>query len=110
MTFLPFLIGGLATFRLAVLLSEDDGPAAIFSKLRSFLKREAKENKTLRASKVHEGITCPRCSSIWVALPIAAYGYFRERSPEWFVATGDVFLLWMALSAMAILFNRIPKQ
>lgn len=110
MTWLHLFISGLATFRLAVLLSEDDGPAAMFSRFRAFLKREAKEHKTLRATKVHEGIACPRCSSAWVSLPVAAYGYFRDRTPEWFMATGDVFLIWMALSALAILFNRVPKQ
>lgn len=109
-SFLHLLIAGLACFRMAVLLSQDDGPAAMFSKLRSFLKREAKEHKALRATKVHEGIDCLRCSSVWVALPIALYGLFRERLSETAMACGDAFLIWMALSAMAILFNRIPKQ
>lgn len=110
MNWLQILIGGLATFRLAMLLSSDTGPWDLAIRFRSYLKREAKDNKALRASKVQEGIECLRCSSTWVSLPVAAYGYFRGRCAEWFTACGDVFLIWMALSAMAILFNRVPKQ
>lgn len=98
-------------FRLSVLISTDDGPAKIFSKLRSALKREAKQNPTLRKSDIHHGIDCSRCSSVWVALPIALYGFNRESLDGWIAAAGDVFLSWMALSALAILFNRMfPKR
>lgn len=108
---LPILIAGLATFRLAVLVSEDDGPSRIFQRFRSMLKREAKQHPTLRKSAVHEGIECLRCSSIWLALPIAMFMFWREDVPGWLRVSGDVFLMWMSLSAMAILFNRaFPKR
>lgn len=103
---IPILIAGLATFRLAVLVSEDDGPSRIFQKFRSMLKREAKVHPALRKSAVHEGIECLKCSSIWLALPIALFVHWREDLPEWLRVSGDVFLAWMSLSAMAILFNR----
>lgn len=102
---------GLATYRLAMLLSDDLGPFGMFSKLRSFLKREAKTNKPLRASKAHIGIECRRCSSVWVAVPVAVFAYFHRQLPVWFAAAGDIFLGAMALSAIAILLSRLlpPK-
>lgn len=104
--FLPLLVAGLATFRLSVLVSEDDGPSRIFQKFRSMLKREAKVHPALRKTALHEGIECLKCSSIWLALPIALFVYWREVAPGWLRVSGDVFLLWQALSALAILFNR----
>lgn len=110
-SWLTLFICGLATFRLSVMLSNDDGPGKIFSKLRSALKREAKQNPTLRKSDIHNGIDCSRCSSVWVALPMALYGFQHESLHAWITETGDVFLSWMALSGLAILFNRMfPKR
>lgn len=101
-----WLIYGLATFRLAMLLSKDTGPSHIFLKLRQFLKREAKQHKSLRKTFVHEGIECTRCSSVWIAAPIAVYAIYRESLSDWAVAT-DIFLFTMALSGGAILFQRM---
>lgn len=101
---------GLAAYRLALLLSDDSGPWRMFSKFRSLLKREEKHNKALRKSAVASGVECIRCNSIWVAAPVAAYAYYHEKLPQWFAATGNIFLLCMALSALAILLNRIPKR
>jgi hypothetical protein len=78
MTFLNLTICGLACYRLALLLSEDDGPWGMFRRLRTKLKHEAKHNTALRKSEVHKGIECIRCDSIWVAAPIAAYVMIRE--------------------------------
>lgn len=104
--FLSLLICGLATFRLAILISIDTGPSKIFSRFRSFLKREAKEHPALRKSDVHHGVDCLRCSSIWVALPVALFAYFRESAPDWLRISGDTFLIWLSLSAMSILWHR----
>lgn len=110
MTFLLLLIYSLAVFRLAVLFSKDSGPYNIFSRLRSFLKREAKTNKPLRDSKLHRGIECLRCSSLELAIPIAIYAVFRPMLPGWFNSGCDCLLLGLALSAAAILMNRIPEK
>lgn len=109
LTWLHLLVYGLACFRLALLLSEDDGPWGMFRRFRSFLKKEAKNNTTLRRSEVHRGISCVKCDSIWVATPIAVFAYHRDRMDGWGASTADIVLLVMAISAMAILWNRIPK-
>lgn len=101
-----FLLCSLACLRLAILLSIDTGPAKIFSWFRAFLKRKAKEHPVVRKSDVHKGIECVRCSTQWCALPIALYAYFHSSLPQWLSVTGDVFLLWNALSMAAILWSR----
>lgn len=110
LTWLQLAIYGLACFRLSVLLSEDDGPGHLMLKLRSLLKREAKEHKAVRKTYVHEGIECLRCTSLQLAIPIAAFACLRSHLWLWLARTGDVFLLAMALSGIAVLLNRIPKQ
>lgn len=107
LTWLHLAVYGLATFRLAVLLSQDSGPAHMFSKLRSFLKKEAKTNTTLRKSAVQEGISCLKCSSVWVATPVAIYAYHRDSLDDtWWCPVVEIMLCCMALSACAILWNR----
>lgn len=103
---LTFTVYALATWRLAVLFSSDIGPWGMFSKLRSFLKREAKHNKPLRESKLHIGVSCIRCEAIWMATPITAFVFCRDRMPELAVAACEAFFLMLALSAMAILIQR----
>lgn len=111
LNFLTLLIYGLACFRLAVLLSQDSGPAHVFLKLRSKLKKEAKQNTALRKTYVHEGVECLRCSSVWIAIPVASYAYFRRYFEDWLTAGCDIFLVAMALSASAILWHRaFPKR
>lgn len=102
---------GLACFRLAMMLSTEKGPYFVFVKLRSWLKREAKESKPVRESKIHVGITCQLCTSVWVAFPVSAFAYYHKHLPGWFAAVGDVFLGAMSLSALAIIVNRLvpPK-
>lgn len=105
------LFYSLAVYRLALMLSSDLGPWSAFAKLRSFLKREAKNNKPLRDSKVHIGIECIRCDSVWVAIPVATYAAFRHQLENYVTIPADIFLSGMALSALAIIFNRIfPKR
>lgn len=107
MTWIYLFIYGLACFRLAVLLSEDDGPWGMFRRLRSYLKKEAKSNTPLRRSELHKGVECIRCDSLWLAAPIAAYAYHHDTIQDlWWVAVVDITLCCMALSACAILWNR----
>lgn len=106
MTWLELFVYGLACFRLAVLLSQDAGPARMFQRFRGWLKREAKQHPAVRKTAVHEGIDCLKCSSIWIAGPVAAYAYRHDSMSGWFVVAGDVSLLCMALSALAILWHR----
>lgn len=104
------LVDGLACFRLSVMLSSDSGPWKVFTLLRAGLKREAKHNAVVRKSDVAHGAECLRCNSVWFAAPIAAWSLFGH-GPYWLRFCVELFLLAMALSAAAILFQRMfPKR
>lgn len=111
MTLPVLILYSLAVYRLGLLLSEDTGPYRLLSRMRSSLKREEKHNKALRDSDVAAGMECLRCNSIWVATPVAAYAFYHDKLPAWLAATGDIFLICMALSSAAILWHRaFPKR
>jgi hypothetical protein len=82
------VLGGLAVWRITYLLSLEDGPADVFIRLRTF------------AAKVPGGklLTCFYCLSMWVAIPFAYWlgGNWAQRA-----------MLWPALSAAAILLERL---
>ena len=83
-----FCLGALVTYRLALMISKENGPGRLFLKLRNW----AKFNCTL-----HEGISCVHCESIWWAAPTTAFLVWREAF-QW----QDAGLVWLALSAAAI--------
>lgn len=101
---------GLATFRLAVLVSEDSGPWRAFAKFRSWLKREEKHSPALKKADAAKGVSCLRCSSVHLSIAVATYAYFHHRLENWVSVPCDILLSALALSALAILFNRIPKR
>lgn len=100
------LIYSLATYRIALFLSDDTGPYHIFSRLRGALRRQAKRSPAVKNSDVAAGISCIRCNSVWIATPIAAFAYWHKDLPEWIQAAGNLVVLLCALSAAVILCNR----
>lgn len=83
------LLGVLAVWRVTHLLSKEDGPWDLVVRLR----RAAGEGFWGRL------LDCFCCLSIWVAAPFALF-----LGSTW----GERCLLWLALSASAILLERIP--
>lgn len=66
------LVLSLATYRLAQLVSIDDGPAGIFARLRrwtdSLAKAEQDEGEGRHLwQNINEGIHCPYCVGMWLA-------------------------------------------
>ncbi len=59
-----------ATYRLARLFPEDDGPFFVFTRLRSFVATKmVEENEALgRWNNAHEGINCVHCCGIYAAI------------------------------------------
>lgn len=91
-----FLLGSLATYRLALMVSKEDGPAWIFRKLR---------NTPPKRSSAREGIRCEWCVSIWASALASTFllvlGAFTGR--EW-------PLWWLAMSAVAVLLNQAATK
>ena len=86
-----FVLGTLAVWRVTHLLSAEDGPWDCLARLRA----------ALRSGFFHKLATCFYCLSLWIAAPLAAW--LGRTWPE-------RFLLWPALSAAAILLERITTR
>src|SRR2546423_6380650 len=92
MKFLYLLLGGLATFRLSLLVTKEDGPAYIFRKIR---------NSPPEKSSAKEGLSCEWCMSIWMSAVVTTYFWLLAIIPgrEW-------PLYWLAMSGIAIICNQ----
>jgi hypothetical protein len=85
------LLAALAVWRLTHLLSAEDGPWKIFSRLR----------RAVDGSGWATLLDCFYCLSMWIAAPFAVW-----IGIDW----PDRFLLWLALSAAAILLERVTAR
>lgn len=86
------LLGGLVTYRLALMFSEESGPGRIFQKLR--LAAPPK-------SATREGLSCLHCESVWWAAPVTAYAcWVLEEIEPW-----QTPLYWLAFSGIAIVIH-----
>lgn len=85
------LLAALATWRLTHLLVAEDGPWKVLARLR----------RLLGAGFWGELLDCFYCLSLWIAAPLAfcLAATWRER-----------LLLWPALSAAAILLERVTAR
>jgi hypothetical protein len=83
-----FVLGSLATWRVAHLLAEEDGPADVVVRLRS----------RAGSGPLGELMDCIYCLSIWVAAPCTLAVAPRRR---------DLPLTWLALSGAACLLERL---
>jgi hypothetical protein len=86
-----FVIGTLATWRIASLFTREEGPYGLFSRLRG--------------SGVDPGprraFHCLYCTSVWVAAPIAGFvAPWSWRS----------IVIWLALSGGACLLDRATQR
>jgi hypothetical protein len=83
-----FFLASMATYRLALMGSSEEGPAAIFARLR---------HKVPPKTNPGRGIRCLYCWSVWIAgLITLLFVYRQDVSPR------DAPLYWLAVSAAAI--------
>ena len=86
-----FALASLATWRLAHLLAEEDGPGDVVVRVRA----------KLGASFAGELMDCFACISVWVAAPLSLAVVRRRR---------DAPLAWLALSGAACLLERLGAE
>lgn len=84
---LSFVLGSFSVWRITHLLHAEDGPWAILARFR----------RRLGNGFFGQLTDCFYCLSLWVALPVAAW-----LAHSW----QHGVLLWLALSAVAILLER----
>lgn len=98
MIVLYLALAGLATWRVAVMLVEEAGPAHVFSKLRDAvgIVRYPDGTEQVPDTFLAGVLSCQRCCSVWVALAATVA-----------VWPGDDWRLWsltpLALSGFAVL-------
>ena len=88
------VLASLATWRLAHLVAEEDGPANVIARTRA----------RAGTSQLGELMDCFYCLSLWAAVPFALITAPRRR---------DVPLTWLALSGAACLLERttsVPEK
>ncbi len=82
----------LATFRVARLLSLDNGPLYIFQRIRNFAYSKSDIGDRLDFwSGVHDGIICPYCMGFYSAVLCFALLVFQS-------IYGDIFLVIFAIA------------
>jgi hypothetical protein len=88
MTWFLLILGGLATYRLALLVSKEDGPAYLLRRLRKM-----PDSKSAR-----DGLQCEWCVSVWMALAVILWLWYIG-----YVSPVLAPLYWLAMSAIAII-------
>lgn len=96
MTPLLFLAAVLATYRLSLLVSKEDGPYWIFSKIRRLPPAK---------SSTREGLSCPLCTSVYASALVASFFVWLGYAPvhEW-------PLWWLSASGGAVLLHLLDGK
>ena len=92
MTVFEFVLGSLATHRLSLLVSHEDGPAWVFRKLRNIPDKK---------SSLHKGIRCQWCVSQWMGGAVASFYWWTG-----VLEPMDTILASLAFSSAAICVNQ----
>lgn len=96
---LPFwflwIIGVLATYRLAYLTTTDTGPFAVFARVRGWVGERYGFD-----SWQYEGAQCPLCQGIWFA------GAFALLLFPW-LGVAAQFVLWLSMAGGAALLQNL---
>ena len=87
-------LAALATFRLSVAITEEEGPFGLFRKVRGWVDPDQK-------TWLGRGLNCVFCVSFWIALPIAA------------LVTLDLYtlpLVWWGLAGAVMIIRRWEQK
>lgn len=88
---LVLVLGGFATFRLALMVSSESGPMRIFRKLR---------NLPPPKSSAREGLSCPFCLGLHFSAIITTFLWWQGRFPG-----ADWPIYWLAISGIAVILH-----
>lgn len=89
MTWIDLIIDGLATFRIANMVSSETGPFRMFKKARQSVPRK---------SSLWEGIRCPFCVGVYAATLVWVAQWHGQ---AWEIAGIQI----LALSGLAVVIN-----
>ena len=89
-----FLLAALALYRVAMMLTLDDGPFGVFDRMRLWLGKRAadRDSHGLRWTMA-EISNCPHCVGVWLALLFAPMVIWPNKIT-------DIIIIILALSGM----------
>jgi hypothetical protein len=93
MDIVRIILAGLACYRLAELISLDEGPIDIFSNLRIVSGRHASVSDNRFIVSFAKLINCPFCLGIWFAIPLCYLVFVPS-------VVGDVILGFFAITGI----------
>lgn len=93
---LIFSIAALAVYRLSRMISDEEGPFAVFTWLRGLAKPD---------TWIGRGLECIMCVSVWVALPVMVMITVLGYADIWIWP-----LTWLALSAITVIIRRWEQK
>ena len=97
MSLITFFILALATWRLASLLADEQGPYSIFSRFRYWAGERRGVDGRIAGNQFAKGLMCVWCVSVWVSIIL---------STLWCLWPGSVIISTpFALSAVACIVN-----
>lgn len=91
-----FIIASLAVYRLSRMISDEEGPFAVFTWLRGLAKPDTWAGR---------GMECIMCVSVWIALPATVMITILGYADIWIWP-----LTWLALSAVTVIIRRWEQK
>lgn len=106
-----FLLASLAVYRLAYMVTNEDGPFDLFFRWRSYLQRW--EVKRQKPHWIISGFHCVHCVGFWLSLlaaPIAYHWVYELRLMimgwQW-TSAAECVILALALSTMTYVYKKL---
>lgn len=93
---LIFALAALAVYRLSRMISDEEGPFAVFTWLRGLTKPD---------TWIGRGMECIMCVSVWIALPVMVMITVLGYADVWIWP-----LTWLALSAVTVIIRRWEQK
>jgi hypothetical protein len=88
---LTLILAALAVYRISRMITDEEGPFMVFTKLRGLAAPD---------TWVGRGLECIMCVSVWVALPVALW---IDWSLNW-------WLTWLALSSVTVVIRKWEQK
>lgn len=94
------IIVGLASFRLAMMIAEEEGPFSIFTRLRSMLGAYDTNQYGVPRSIWGRGISCPLCVGMYTSFVFYTLSLFHF---------GFYIVLWFSVAGIQVLVHALFK-
>lgn len=92
-------MAALAVYRVARMVALEEGPFALFERVRDWAGAYEYGENGLPVSNLGRGISCTLCVAVWVAAPMACLVIWKTAAGVWVI-------VWLALSGAQVLLDR----